>query len=297
MDLLPRIESAMERSVASLTAADCPEGLAGALRQAVIPGGSRLRPQLVIAVAEACDRADEPLVDRAAAAVELLHCASLVQDDLACFDDAQMRRGRPALHCAFGERLAILASDALIVGAFDQLADSVTAADQALQALALTRALARRTGAAGGISAGQAWECEPSIDLAAYHKAKTGALFAAASEAGAIAAGADPAAWASTGELLGCAYQIADDLHDVLSSESDTGKPVHVDALHGRPNAALTHGVDAAGRQLRLALEAVVASVPPCACPDRLIAIIHAQAPPLSADGDCSQCRLRPPTR
>ncbi len=303
MNLLPRIERTMQSSVDLLTDESCPTGLATAIDYAVMPGGSRLRPQLVMGVAEACGAADGELVERAAAAIELLHCASLVQDDLACFDDARARRGRAAVHCAFGERLAILASDALIVGAFDILASPTEEAAACRQALAISRCLARRTGARGGISAGQAWECESEIDLAAYHAAKTGALFAAASEAGAIAAGVEPAgfapstdararetgrglngeevssaAWARIGELLGCAYQIADDLHDVLGSETDIGKPSNADARHGRPNAAHQLGVDGASRQLQSALEEVIASVPPCAHPDRLIQVIQAQA-------------------
>lgn len=285
MDLLPRIERAMCSSVDALTCTDCPAGLAEAIRYAVVPGGSRLRPQLVIGVAQACGGTRDDLVDRAAAAIELLHCASLVQDDLACFDDARLRRGRPAVHCAYGQRLAILASDALIVGAFDVLAHPQDDPAVVRQALALTRCLARRTGGRGGISAGQAWECEPEIDLTAYHAAKTGALFAAASEAGAIAAGIEtvdgaPSGdhWAEVGELLGCAYQIADDIHDVLGTEAETGKPCNADARHGRPNAAHQLGVEAAGRQLQQVLDQVIATVPACPHPERLISVIHAQA-------------------
>ncbi|MFX8262350.1 polyprenyl synthetase family protein, partial [Acinetobacter baumannii] len=84
-------------------------------------GGARIRPKLTLAVASACGEDDPGLTDGVAAAIELLHCASLVHDDLPCFDAAETRRGQPSVHCAFGERLAVLAGDALIVTAFEVL--------------------------------------------------------------------------------------------------------------------------------------------------------------------------------
>ena len=98
-----------------------PPRLAEAMRYAVFPRGARVRPRLCLAVAMACGEDVPELTDGAAAAIELLHCASLVHDDLPCFDDAATRRGRPALHLAFGEPLAVLAGDALIVLAFQTL--------------------------------------------------------------------------------------------------------------------------------------------------------------------------------
>ena len=92
------------------------------LRYAVFPGGARIRPRLCLAVAQACGEDQPAVTDAAAAAIELLHCASLVHDDLPCFDDAPLRRGKPSVHRAFGERLAVLAGDALIVLAFETLA-------------------------------------------------------------------------------------------------------------------------------------------------------------------------------
>ena len=148
----------------------------------------RVRPRLCHSVAAACGE-DHPLATEAAgAALELLHCASLVHDDLPCFDAAETRRGRPSVHKAFGEPLAVLTGDALIVLAFQTLA-RIQCAPERLATLTLDgRAIGRR---ALGIVAGQAWECEPQIDLAHYHRAKTGALFAAATVAGAASAGAD----------------------------------------------------------------------------------------------------------
>jgi hypothetical protein len=119
----------------------------------------------------------------------LIHCASLVHDDLPCFDDADMRRGKPTVHRAYSEPLAVLAGDSLIVLAFDLLARAAT--DPA-RALGLVRMLAARTGMPHGICAGQGWESEQQVDLRAYHRAKTGALFIAATQMGARPPGRTP---------------------------------------------------------------------------------------------------------
>ena len=122
MDAVNRIEHALNFAMARLDAPACPPRLAEAMRWAVFPRGARVRPRICLAVAAACGEDDPTVVDGAAATIELLHCASLVHDDLPCFDDAPMRRGRPSVHRAFGEPLALLAGDALIVLAFQNLA-------------------------------------------------------------------------------------------------------------------------------------------------------------------------------
>jgi geranylgeranyl diphosphate synthase type II len=116
----------------------------------------------------------------------------------------------------------------------------------------------------GGITAGQAWESEPEVDVDAYHRAKTGALFTAATTAGAVAAGADPGPWRELGAKLGEAYQVADDLADALSSEAETGKPKGQDAAHARPNAVAALGVSGAVARLQGLIEAAAGSIPPC---------------------------------
>ncbi|MBN1774707.1 MAG: polyprenyl synthetase family protein, partial [Deltaproteobacteria bacterium] len=121
MDEREQVERLLERAVVGMTGAGCPPKLAAALRHAVLGGGNRLRPRLCLAVAAALRPADFAAAEAAATAVELIHCASLVHDDLPCFDDAPTRRGRPSVHRAFGEPLAVLAGDALIVAAFDTL--------------------------------------------------------------------------------------------------------------------------------------------------------------------------------
>lgn len=267
MDLSGRIERALDAALAHCSG-DGPPGLAAAMRHAVFPAGARVRPRLCLAVAAACGDDRPELADAAAAAIELLHCASLVHDDLPCFDAAETRRGMPTVHAAYGERLAVLAGDAMIVLAFETLARAADGGLGRLPRLLLT--VARAVGAPAGIAAGQAWECEPSVDLARYHRAKTGALFVAAVEAGALAAGGDPGAWHALGARLGEAYQIADDIRDVAASEAEIGKPVGRDAALGRPNAAAELGVTAALGHFRRLVAAGIGAIPDCAGREQL---------------------------
>ncbi len=262
MDVSQQIEKALHLAVNEITVAPSPARLASALNYAMFPGGARVRPKLVMAVAQACGDVSTTLVREAAVAIEMLHCASLIQDDLSCFDDASCRRGKPCLHIEFDDRLAILASDGLIVAAFERVS-SVVHADAQAQ-LKLIRMLAHKVGAVHGITAGQAWECEEEIDTEAYHCAKTGALFAASTQAGAIAVGVDSAPWELTGNLLGCAYQIADDIQDVLGDSTKLGKPTNVDAKHGRPNVVHELGAEKAIAHLQDQIDQVIASVPAC---------------------------------
>jgi len=262
MDTQPRIEAALEEAVAQATSGPCPTRLAEAIRYAVFPGGGRVRPALCLAVARACGDPEPTLADAAAVAVELLHCASLVQDDLPCFDDAPMRRGRLSLHKRFGEEIAILVGDALIVMAFRAVAGQVPR-NPGKAALILS-VLSGAAGAPAGIAAGQAWESEPSVDVAAYHHAKTAALFEAAAVAGATAGGAEPAAWRLAGGLLGEAYQVADDLADALGETRGLGKPIHQDSDKRRPSVVTKLGIEGAGRRLDELLDRAMQSIPDC---------------------------------
>jgi geranylgeranyl diphosphate synthase type II len=239
-----RIERTLAAAIDSHVAPESPPRLVAALRHAVFPGGARVRPRLCAAVAKACEGDDPELVAASAAAIELLHCASLVHDDLPCFDDADLRRGHPSVHRAFGERLAILAGDALIVLAFQTIAQAGSRSPQRLAPLLAT--IAAGAGMPAGMAAGQAWECEPQVALRDYHRAKTGALFAAATQAGALACGVDPAPWKALGERLGEAYQVADDIRDACGSTQWLGKPVRRDAALGRPTIAAQLGLAAA---------------------------------------------------
>jgi geranylgeranyl diphosphate synthase type II len=262
MDAVTRIERTLSASLERVDRHDAPPLLAAAMHHAVFPRGARIRPRLCLAVAAACGDDEPAAAEAAAAAIELMHCASLIHDDLPCFDNADTRRGRPSVHRAFGEPLAVLAGDALIVLSFQTLAWGTVRAPLRLAPLVMT--LARATGMPSGICAGQAWECEPKADLGQYQRAKTGALFAAATEAGAAAAGVASTSWRELGERLGEAYQVADDIADVFSGEAELGKPIGQDAALGRPNAALTMGIDGAMRHLEALAEAAAASIPAC---------------------------------
>ena len=275
MDVGRRIETVLDAAVAHAEAPGAPPLLAEAIRYAVFPGGHRIRPRLCLAVALACGDDDPAASDAAAAAIELLHCASLVHDDLPCFDDAPMRRQKPSVHAAFGVPLAVLAGDALIVAAFETLARG--AARSPARLAALVGLVARAVGSPAGIVAGQAWESEPFVDLVEYQQAKTGALFAAATVAGAAAAGAAPLPWRLLGERLGEAYQVADDLRDVACRQEEIGKPAGRDATLGRPNAAALLGRQGAlDRLKRLGREAVEV-IPDCPGQAGLRAEIEAQ--------------------
>ena len=262
MDATPRIEAALHAALAGWDRAAGPPRLTAALRYAVFPGGARIRPRLCWAVAAACGVDAPNTADAAAASIELLHCASLVHDDLPCFDDANTRRGKPSVHRAFGERLAVLAGDALIVLAFDVLGRPLACPAHRLPAL--LRIVCQGVGMPQGIVAGQAWECEPRVVLADYQQAKTGALFAAATMAGAAAAGADPEPWRLLGARLGEAYQVADDLRDVACDPLDIGKPIGRDAALGRPSAAGELGIAGALQRLETLVAGAIESIPPC---------------------------------
>ena len=269
-----RIEETLERVIARATGAGAPPLLASALHYAVFPGGHRIRPQLCLAVARACGDADPPTsAAGAAAAIELLHCASLVHDDLPCFDDADTRRGKPSVHAQFGTPIAVLAGDALIVLAFETLARA--AAPERLPLL--ISIVATAVGAPSGIVAGQAWECEAAVPLVDYQRAKTGALFVGSTMAGAAAAGLDPEPWRGLGEALGEAYQVADDLRDVLCDAEELGKPIGQDAARYRPNAAAQLGIGGAKARLEQLVSAAADSIPDCPGRADLGKVIEAQ--------------------
>ena len=265
MALDARIEAAIAGAIAIGQGGggdQTPQKLSAALNYAVTPGGARIRPTILLSVALACGDDKPGLSNAAAAALELIHSASLVHDDLPAFDNAATRRGKASLHCAFGEPLAVLAGDSLIVLAFEVLAQAGVAAPD--RALALIRVLAQRTGMPMGICAGQGWESEAQINLSAYHRAKTGALFIAATQMGAIAAGQDPEPWEELGSRIGEAFQVADDLRDAICDAEMLGKPVGQDVLHGRPNAVAELGVQGAVRRLKDILGGAIASIPSC---------------------------------
>jgi len=276
MSMHARIQDAVIEALRAARRRPAPPKLAAALRHAVLPGGARVRPLLCLSVAGACGDDAPALSDAAAASLELMHCASLVHDDLPCFDGADMRRGKPSVHKAFGESMAVLVGDALIVSAFETLARR--SGDDCARSAALIGALASASGSPDGICAGQAWEAEADVDLAAYHHAKTGALFTAATRMGALAAGADADEWEELGSRIGQAYQVADDLRDVLLDAEELGKPAGQDAVHHRPNAVEAYGVEGAAQRLNDILAGAIASIPACPGEAAPCALVRQQA-------------------
>lgn len=262
MKLDARIEAAIGSAISKAQGGSAPPRLAQALHYAVTPGGARIRPTILLSVALACGDDRPGLSDAAAAALELMHSASLVHDDLPCFDDAPVRRGKPTVHVAFSEPLAVLTGDSLIIQAFDILTRA--AGDQPGRALELIGILTRRSGMPYGICAGQGWESETKVDLSAYHQAKTGALFIAATQMGAVAAGQEAEPWFELGARIGEAFQVADDLRDALYDEATLGKPAGQDAAHARPSAVAELGVQGAIRRLSDILGGAISSIPSC---------------------------------
>lgn len=283
MKIADRIEATMTAAIAQGQGGMAPPKLAAALNYAVTPGGARIRPTILMSVAMACGDDRPALTNAAAVALELVHCASLVHDDLPCFDDADMRRGKPALHRAFSEPLAVLAGDSLIIMGFHVLARA--AGDAPARAITLLDILGTRTGMPFGICAGQGWESESQIDLSAYHQAKTGALFIAATQMGAVAAGQEAEPWAELGARIGEAFQVADDLRDALCDEAALGKPAGQDDLHGRPNAVAAYGVQGAVKRFDDILGGAISSIPACPGEAALAQMVRAYADKLVPAG------------
>ena len=280
-----KIEQVLTGVVAHATDRTCPPLLARAVRYAVFPGGARLRPKLCLAVAAANGNSDPALSAAAAASIELLHCASLVHDDLPCFDNADERRGKPSVHVAFGDQIAVLTGDALIVLGFESLGQATGDCRYPERLPKLLAITSRAVGMPFGISAGQAWECEPEVNVSHYHRSKTGSLFVAATCAGAAAAGAEVEPWELLGQRIGEGYQIADDIRDATSDAETLGKPVGQDAALDRPNAVQAHGLDGAVRRLRVLIEEGVESIPDCPGGDLLQLLILEESKRFLPDG------------
>ena len=233
-----------------------PETLLSAMRHGVLNGGKRLRPFLVLESAALFD-ADSDAALRVAAALECVHCYSLIHDDLPAMDDDDLRRGQPTVHKAFDEATAILAGDSLLTLAFDIIADEATALAPERR-VALVSALARAAGA-GGMAGGQALDLQAQLSrpdeagIITLQAMKTGALIRFACEAGAIVAGApasDRERLAEFGSAIGLAFQLADDLLDLTADPEIMGKATGKDQAAGKATLAALHGVDWARKQL-----------------------------------------------
>ena len=272
MSLLKRAEAALQSHFQTAAGVGAPPRLQAAMQHAVFSGGARIRPQLCMAVATACGDDAPELTNAAAVALELMHCASLVHDDMPAFDNADVRRGRPTVHKAFSEPLALLAGDGLIVMAFQVLLQSGRQHPERL--ITLMENLSRGVGLPSGIVAGQAWECETAADLAQYQRSKTGALFVSATCAGAIASGRACEPWAPLGAFLGEAYQVADDIRDVLGDIASLGKPVGQDTLNDRPSSAQAMGLEGAIAHFDALIKQAGDAIPDCTHRDMLVQLV-----------------------
>ena len=236
-DRLARVEAALSQWVDP----EAPAGLGDAMRYAVLDGGKRLRPLLVLAAAEAVD-GNEDAALRAACAVELIHAYSLVHDDMPCMDNDVLRRGKPTVHVKFGQAQALLAGDALQALAFELLAPEGDAVPAGAQAR-LCRLLARAAGGAG-MAGGQAIDLASvgrslsEDELRRMHRLKTGALLQASVMMGAACGQADAkaeAALADYGWAIGLAFQVVDDILDVTADSATLGKTAGKDAAQDKP--------------------------------------------------------------
>jgi len=268
MSLLKRAEAALQSHFQTAAGVGAPPRLQAAMQHAVFSGGARIRPQLCMAVATACGDDAPELTNAAAVALELMHCASLVHDDMPTFDNADVRRGRPTVHKAFSEPLALLSGDGLIVMAYQVLLQAGRQHPERL--IMLMDNLSRGVGLPAGIVAGQAWECETAADLAQYQRSKTGALFVSATCAGAIASGRACEPWAPLGAFLGEAYQVADDIRDVLGDVASLGKPVGQDTLNDRPSSAQAMGLEGAIAHFDALIKQAGDAIPDCTHRDML---------------------------
>jgi farnesyl diphosphate synthase len=242
----------VEQALSAWVPDQAPAGLGEAMRYAVLDGGKRLRPLLVLGAAEAVGGHLEAAL-RAACAVELIHAYSLVHDDMPCMDNDVLRRGKPTVHVAYGEATALLAGDALQALAFELLAPADAGIPERTQA-ALCRLLARAAGHAG-MAGGQA------IDLAAVgkslteselrqmHRLKTGALLQASVVMGAACGEASTVAASGLeayGRALGLAFQVVDDILDVTADSATLGKTAGKDAAQDKPTYVSLLGLERA---------------------------------------------------
>ena len=248
-----------------------PPRLMAAMRHAALGGGKRLRPFLTIEAARLLGAEGQgPL--RAGCAVELLHCYSLVHDDLPSMDDDDLRRGRPTVHKAYDEATAILVGDALQTLAFEVLADPVTDPDPAIRSN-LVLGLARASGL-GGMVGGQLLDLSAEgrygpaelgeADVRLLQMMKTGAILTFSVEAGAILGRADASAHQGLvdyGRALGAAFQVADDILDREASAEALGKRTGKDQEKGKATLVDLLGMDGARRECRLLVEKAHASL------------------------------------
>jgi farnesyl diphosphate synthase len=245
--------AAVESALDSLVPEDTPAGLGDAMRYAVLDGGKRLRPLLVLAACEGVG-GDTTAAMRAAVAVELIHAYSLVHDDMPCMDDDALRRGKPTVHVKYGVAQAMLAGDAMQALAFEVLTP-----DRGVPPVLQARLVSLLARAAGheGMAGGQAIDLASvghSLDEGALrdmHRRKTGALLQASVLMGAACGETSPAAWQALsdyGAAIGLAFQVVDDILDVTQASETLGKTAGKDLENNKPTYVTVLGLTAARR-------------------------------------------------
>jgi farnesyl diphosphate synthase len=251
--MTPHLQS-VEQALMQWIEPEAPAGLGQAMRYAVLDGGKRLRPLLVLAAAQAVGGAQAdagPAALRAACAIELIHAYSLVHDDMPCMDNDVLRRGKPTVHVQFGQAQALLAGDALQALAFELITPPDGSVPATVQA-ALAGLLARAAGYQG-MAGGQAIDLA-SVGLALteaqlrqMHRLKTGALLLCSVQMGAVCAGQPDArvmnALTRFGEALGLAFQVVDDILDVISDSATLGKTAGKDVAADKPTYVALMGL------------------------------------------------------
>jgi geranylgeranyl diphosphate synthase, type II len=250
--LRERVDATMESLLPA--AEEYPPSIHRAMRHSVFAGGKRLRPILCLEAGKLLGGKESELL-RIGSALEMIHTYSLIHDDLPALDNDDLRRGKPTCHKAFGEAAAILAGDALLTLAFEVLSCPSTGQDG--QRLRVIHEVAHAIGTRGGMVGGQVIDLETSdrnVDAATLdyiHSAKTGAFIRAAVRCGALSAGASEADLQRVtvyGEKIGLAFQIVDDLLDVVGSQKELGKTVGKDEAQHKATYPALHGIEASRR-------------------------------------------------
>ena len=233
-----------------------------AARYSLLGGGKRIRAVLTLAACELAGASAESALDYACA-LEMLHCYSLIHDDLPCMDNDDFRRGKPSCHKQFGEDIALLAADALVTAAFEVIANAALPAESRIQAASVLSCAGGARGMLFGQELDKIYEQEPATEeqLRSLHAHKTGALIIAATDLGCAVAGAAP----SVRQALNCyaaevglVFQIVDDILDVTSTTEQLGKPVHSDEKNEKTTYVTLKGIEQAHKDVeRMTEEAI----------------------------------------
>jgi geranylgeranyl diphosphate synthase type II len=261
------VDAALDACVPART--EYPETIHQAMRYSLFAGGKRIRPILCLSAAETI-REDAPGVEKVACALELVHTYSLIHDDLPSLDNDDYRRGRLTCHRIYGEAMAVLAGDALLTLAFQVLAEceEVSPAARVRMGAELARAAGTRAGMIGGQVADLEAEGQPidAGNLHYIHRAKTGALIRASVRLGALCGGATEAqedALGRYGEHVGLAFQIVDDILDVVGNSAELGKTAGKDAAQSKATYPAFYGLEDSRRLARESVRRAEESLQP----------------------------------